>query len=71
MDKEIAEAIVVLKEKGIAVAVDPSERYSDLYVATLPNGVQYEFRAAGILKLKADGKLSAAGLEEAHSKSEL
>jgi hypothetical protein len=69
MKQEVAEAIAVLKTQGIEVGVDPSGRHADVYVATLPNGEQYEFLAAGILKLKAEGKLNAAGLEGAHNKS--
>ncbi len=69
MKQELAEAILVLKAQGIEVSVDPSGKHADIFVATLANGEQYEFMAAGILKLKAEGKLSAAGLEEAHRDS--
>jgi hypothetical protein len=69
MEQQIAVAIAVLKAQGIQVGVDPSGAHADVYVATLPSGEQYEFLAAGLLKLMADGKLTAAGLEEAHNQS--
>ncbi len=68
MKQEVAEAIATLKAQGIEVGVDPSSAYADVYVATLPNGDQYEFQAAGVLKLKAEGKLTAAGIAEAAKK---
>jgi len=68
MKQEIAEAISILKAQGVEVAVDPSGIHADVYVATMPNGDQYEFLAAGILKLKAEGKLTVAGLAEASKK---
>jgi hypothetical protein len=66
MDQEVAEAIAELKAQGIGVAVDPSGRSADHYVATAPNGEKYEFLAAGLLKLKAEEKLHLEGLQEAH-----
>jgi len=68
MEQEVAEAIAALKEQGISFAVDPSGARTDLYVARLPSGEHYEFLAAGILKLKNAGKLTAAGIEELHQK---
>ena len=64
MKQEIAEAISVLKAQGVEVVVDPSGIHADVYVATVPNGDQYEFLAAGILKLKTEGKLTVAGFTE-------
>ncbi|MGD0480387.1 MAG: hypothetical protein ABSA42_09470 [Terracidiphilus sp.] len=66
MDKEVADAIAELKAQGIPVAVDPSGRNANVYIATAPNGEKYEFMAAGILDLKAKGKLHLEGLQEAH-----
>jgi hypothetical protein len=66
MDKEVAEAIAELKAQGIRVAVNPSGRHADVYVATTPNGEKYDFSAAGLLKLKAEEKLHLEGLQEAH-----
>ena len=66
MDKEVAGAIAELKAQGISVAVDRSGRDSDVYIATAPNGEKYEFLAAGLLDLKAKGKLNLEGLQEAH-----
>jgi hypothetical protein len=68
MKQELAEAVAILKAQGIEVGVDPSGKHADVYVVTLPSGEEYEFLAAGILKLKAEGKLTAARLEEASSK---
>ena len=68
MKQDVAEAIAVLKAQGVEVAVDPSGMHADVYIATVPNGDQYEFLAAGILKLKAEGKLTVAGLEESSKK---
>jgi len=66
MDTEMADAIAELKAQGIPVAVDPSGRHADVYIATAPNGEQYKFLAAGLLSLKEKGTLNLAGLEEAH-----
>jgi hypothetical protein len=66
MDKEVAEAITELKSQGIGVAVDPSGKHADHYVATAPNGEKYKFPAAGLLKLKAEEKLHLEGLQEIH-----
>jgi hypothetical protein len=43
MDKEVADAIAELKAQGITVAVDPSGRHADVYIATIPDGEKYEF----------------------------
>lgn len=66
MDKEVADAIAELKAQGIPVAVDPSGRHTDVYIATAPDGEKYEFTAAGLLNLKAKGKLHLEGLQELH-----
>jgi hypothetical protein len=66
MDKEVSDAIAELKAQGIPVAVDPSGRQADLYIATAPNGEKYEFEAAGLLDLKAKAKLHLEGLQELH-----
>jgi hypothetical protein len=66
MDKQVAGAIAELKAQGIPVVVDPSGRHADVYIATAPNGEKYEFTAAGLLDLKAKGKLHLEGLQEAH-----
>jgi NAD(P)H-hydrate repair Nnr-like enzyme with NAD(P)H-hydrate epimerase domain len=60
--EEVAEAIAILKAQGIEVAVDPSGACADAYIATLPNGDEYEFLAAAILKLKSEERLTAAEL---------
>jgi hypothetical protein len=66
MEKEVADAIAELKGQGIPVAVGPSGRDAEIYIATAPNGEKYEFLAAGLLNLKAKGKLHLEGLQEAH-----
>jgi Lar family restriction alleviation protein len=68
MKQEVAEAIAILKAQGVEVAVDPSGAQADVYIATVPNGDKYDFLAAGILKLKAEGKLTVAGLAESSMK---
>lgn len=70
MRQEVAEAIATLKAQGIEIGVDPSGAHADVYIATLPNGDQYEFLAAGVLKLKAEDKLNAAGIVELSRKME-
>jgi len=67
MKQEVAEAIATLKAQGVEVAVDPSGA-ADVYIATVPNGDQYEFLAAGILKLKAEENLTVIGLGESFKK---
>jgi hypothetical protein len=66
MEKKVADAIAELKAEGIAVAVNPSEINGDLFIATAPNGEKYEIREAGILNLKAKGKLHLECLQEIH-----
>jgi hypothetical protein len=66
MHKEVADAIAELKAQGIPVAVDPSGRQADLYIATAPNGEKYKFDAAGLLDLRAKQKLHLEGLQELH-----
>jgi hypothetical protein len=66
MEKEVADAIAELKAQGIPVVVDSSGRDANVYVETAPNGEKYEFDTAGILDLKAKGKLHLEGLQEAH-----
>jgi hypothetical protein len=66
MDKGVADAIAELKAQGIPVATDPSGRQADLYIATAPDGEKYEFEAAGLLDLKARGRLHLEGLQELH-----
>jgi hypothetical protein len=66
MDKQVADAVAELKAQGIPVAVDPSGRHADVYIATAPNGEKYEFLAAGLLDLKAKEKLHLEGLQEVH-----
>jgi hypothetical protein len=66
MNKEVADAIAELKAQGIPVAVHPSGRQADLYVATAPGGEKYEFDAAGLLDLKAKQRLHLEGLQELH-----
>jgi hypothetical protein len=66
MNKEVAGAIAELKAQGIPVAVDPPGGSSDVYIATAPDGEKYKFTAAGLLDLKAKGRLHLEGLQEAH-----
>lgn len=63
MKQEVADAVSELKALGIPVAVGNS---TDVYIATAPNGEKYEFSAAGLLDLKAKGKLNLEGLQEVH-----
>jgi hypothetical protein len=66
MDNEVAGAIAELKAQGIPVTVDPSGRQGDLYIATAPDGEKYKLNAAGLLDLKAKGRLHLEGLQELH-----
>jgi hypothetical protein len=66
MNKEVAEAIAELRAQGIGVAADPSGSHADVYIATAPNGEKYQALAAGLLNLKAKGKLHLEGLQELH-----
>jgi hypothetical protein len=66
MQKDVADAIAELKAQGIPVAVDRSGRQADLYIATAPDGEKYKFNAAGLLDLKAKGRLHLEGLQEMH-----
>ena len=66
MDKQVADAVAELKAQGIPVTVDPSGRQADDYIATTPNGEKYKLNAAGLLDLKAKGRLHLEGLQELH-----
>jgi hypothetical protein len=66
MDKEVADSITELKAQGIPVTVDPSGSPGGVYIATAPNGEKYQIHAAGLLNLKAKGKLHLEGLQEIH-----
>ena len=66
MNQEVADAIAELKAQGIPVAINHSGSRGDLYIATAPNGEKYQFEAAGLLDLKARGKLHLEGLQELH-----
>lgn len=66
MDKEVADAIAELKAQGIPVEADRSGRQGDHFIATVPDGEKYEFEAAGLLDLKAKGRLHLEGLQELH-----
>jgi hypothetical protein len=66
MEKEVADAVAELKRQGIAVAADSSGDHADTYIATTPNGERYRFRGAGLLDLKAKGKLNLEGLQAKH-----
>jgi hypothetical protein len=66
MDKQVADAIAELKAQGIPVAVDPSGREADLYIATAPNGENYKLNASGLLDLKAKASLNLEGLQALH-----
>jgi hypothetical protein len=66
MEKQVAAAIAELKAQGIPVAVDPSGRQADLYIATAPNGEKYKLNGAGLLDLKAKARLNLEGLQELH-----
>lgn len=66
MRQEVVDAIAELKAQGISVAGDPSDRHSDIFVATAPNGEKYELPTSGLLDLKAKGKLNLEGLQEKH-----
>ena len=66
MNKEVADAIAELRAQGIPVAADQSGSRGDCYIATAPNGEKYEFDPAGLLGLKAKGRLHLEGLQELH-----
>jgi ABC-type sugar transport system substrate-binding protein len=66
MEKEVSEAVAELKAQGIPVVVNATGSPAEAYVATVPNGEKYCFSAAGLLELKAKGKLHLEGLQEAH-----
>ena len=66
MNKEVADAIAEFKAQGIPVAVDPSGRDADSYIATAPDGEKYELTAACLLDLKAKGRLHLEGLQGLH-----
>ena len=66
MNKEVADAIAELRAQGIPVTVDASGSRGDHFIATAPNGENYEFDDAGLMDLKAREKLHLEGLQELH-----
>jgi len=54
----------ILTNADIRVDVIHPDSRTEIFVAELPNGEQYLFSKAGLLKLRDDGKLNIAGIEE-------
>jgi hypothetical protein len=64
MEAEVMRIAATLASGGIRMDVLQPNSHTEVFVAELPNKKQYLFTRAGLLKLRYDGKLNMAGIEE-------
>ena len=64
MEQELLNIMSQLANAGIRIDVLQPNSPTEVFVAELPNGKQYLFLRAGLLKLRDEGKLNIAGIEE-------
>jgi hypothetical protein len=69
MRQELWAGIAALISQGVEVGVKPSGWLGDVFVVQLPNGTTYELLPGAILRLRAEGDLSAAGIEDSYRRS--
>jgi len=53
-----------LANAGVRIEILQPNSPTEVFVAELPNGKQYLFSRAGLLKLRDEGKLNIPGIEE-------
>ena len=64
MEQELLNIMSKLTTSGIRIDVLQPNSHTEVFVAELPNGKQYLFLRAGLLKLRDEGKLNIPGIEE-------
>ena len=65
MEQQLFNIMSQLANEGIRVDVLHPDWETEIFVAELQNGKQYQFSRAGLMKLRDEGKLNIAGIEEA------
>ena len=63
MEQELLNIMSQLANAGIRIDVLQPNFPTEIFVAELPNGKQYLFLRAGLLKLRDEGKLNIPGIE--------
>lgn len=64
MEQELLNIMSQLANAGIRIDVLQPNSPTEVFVAELPNGKQYLFLRAGLLKLRDEGKMNIPGIEE-------
>ena len=64
MEQELLNIMSQLANAGIRIDVLQPNSPTEVFVAELPNGKQYLFLRAGLLKLRDEGKMNIRGVEE-------
>jgi hypothetical protein len=64
VDQELTRIMSQLTNEGIRMDILQPNSPTEVFVAELPNGKQYLFLRAGLLKLRDEGKLNIVGIEE-------
>jgi hypothetical protein len=64
VEQELSNIMSQLANAGIRIDVLQPNSHTEVFVAELPNGKQYLFLRAGLLKLRDEGKLNIPGVEE-------
>ena len=64
MEQELLNIMSQLTNAGIRIDVLQPNFPTEVFVAELPNGKQYLFLRAGLLKLRDEDKLNITGIEE-------
>ena len=63
MEQELLNIMSQLANVGIRIDVLQPNFPTEVFVAELPNGKQYLFLRAGLLKLRDEGQLNIPGIE--------
>ena len=64
MEQELLNIMSQLANAGIRIDVLQPNSPTEVFVAELPDGKQYLFLRAGLLKLRDEGKMNIRGIEE-------
>ena len=64
MEQELLNMLSQLANAGVRGDVLHPDSHTELFVAELPDGKQYLFMKAGLLRLRDEDKLNITGIEE-------
>jgi len=64
VEQELTHIMSQLANAGIRVDVLHPNSRTEIFVVELPDGKQYLFLRAGLVKLRDEGKLNITGIEE-------